>query len=125
MLRLSRQFKYVIGIPFCLFSPLSVSAQSSLPPAQLWEINKIFQTFISVVLGIVGLASFSMFLFGGFRYLTAGADKDATVRARLTLSYAIMGLIIAVSAWLILRLIGVFLGVDFTFFDICIDPAGC
>jgi|PlaIllAssembly_1097288.scaffolds.fasta_scaffold154947_3 ABC-type antimicrobial peptide transport system permease subunit len=125
MLHLSRQFIYIIGILFFFFSPLQVSAQSSLPPAQLWEINMVFQTIIYVVLGTVGLASFVMIIIGGFKYLTAGADKDATNKARLTLSYAIVGLITAASAWLILQLIGTFLGVDFKYFDICIDPAGC
>jgi hypothetical protein len=61
-----------------------------------------------------------MILVGGFKYLNAGGDKEAASKARLTLTYAFIGLIVAVSAWGILNILGTFLGVDFTIFRICI-----
>jgi hypothetical protein len=59
-----------------------------------------------------------MLILGGFKYLSAGADKDAANKARLTISYALGGLILVLSAWIILVLLGGFLGINVDRFDI-------
>ncbi len=66
-----------------------------------------------------------MFIVGGYQYLMAGGDKDAAVRARNTITYAIVGLILAVSAWMILTLLGSFLGASFQIFTICLPGQTC
>ena len=67
-----------------------------------------------------------MLIVGGYQYLMAGGNKDAAARASHTLTYAIIGLIVAMSAWLILSLVGGFLGVDLSSFSVCFPgTSGC
>ncbi len=90
-------------------------------PAMLPHLSMVATYFIHSLLGLAGMASLVMLLMGGFKYISAGGDKDAAIRARLTITYALAGLVITLSAWLILNLIGLFLRVDLNTFNICVD----
>jgi hypothetical protein len=61
-------------------------------------------------LGFAGIALFIMLVVGGFRYITSGGNPKAVESARNTLTYAILGMVLLASAYLILRFIGVFTG---------------
>lgn len=76
------------------------------------------KTLVSV-LSLIGLVAFGMLLWGGLQYVMAGSDKDAATRARNTITYALLGLILAISSVMILGLLGTFLGLDFSTFNIC------
>lgn len=93
-------------------------------PAQLSQLEGVFASVITVAITLVGMAVLVMFLVGGFGYLTAGGDKDATQKAQRTLTYAIAGLLLVLSSWVIMNLLGKFLGIDFSTFTLCL-PGGC
>ena len=63
-----------------------------------------------------GLASLIMILAGGFRYLTAGDNPKNVEQAGKTLTSAVVGLIVVISAWLILTAIEAITGINVTFF---------
>ena len=87
-------------------------------PAAFSDFTTVFSSIVGLALAGVGIAVLVMFVIGGYQYLMAGSDKDAATKARNTLTYAVIGFFLAVSAWIILSLRGTFLGVDFTNFDI-------
>lgn len=45
-----------------------------------------------------GLLSVAFIILGGFQYITAGASKDGTAKAKTTLTYAIIGLVVVLLA---------------------------
>lgn len=93
--------------------------------AKLSDLNGVFATFISGVLGLVGIAVLVMFVVAGFQFLSASGDKEAAAKARNTLTFAIIGLILAISAWMIINIVGSFLGfTGFGTFNICFT-GGC
>lgn len=89
-------------------------------PAKIGDLDTIFASVISVVLALAGIAALAMVIVGGFQFLTAGGDKEATAKASKTLTFAIAGLILTLSAWILLNFLGNFLGIDFSFFSICL-----
>lgn len=89
-------------------------------PAQIGDLDQVFASVVSKALTLAGITALVMILVGGFKFLTAGGDKEATAKAGKTLSLAIGGLILTLSAWIILNLLGNFLGLDFSFFSICL-----
>lgn len=94
--------------------------------ATLAQLTQVISRVISLALTFVGTASLMMILYGGFLYLNAGSDKGGADRARQTLTYAILGLVLAIAAWLILSLISSFLGLPgLLIFEICFTPGGC
>jgi hypothetical protein len=59
-----------------------------------------------------------MLIVGGIKYTTSGGDPKSVESAKKTLTYAILGMVLVASAYLILRLIGEFTGADVTNFVI-------
>lgn len=91
-------------------------------PAQLSNLDSVFSNLVGVVLGLASITLFLMLLLGGFRYTTSGGDPKAVESAKKTLTYAIFGMVLVASAYLILRLIGQFTGADVTNFAIIGQP---
>lgn len=84
------------------------------PPPTLLGIVDILENIISILAPVAGIAFFIMLLIGGFQFVTSGGDPKAAGQARTTLTYAIIGVILVVAAWLIIQAIADFTGVDVT-----------
>ncbi len=90
----------------------------NMPPAQLKDLDTVFAKFINGALILIGMISIIMIVVGGINYIGSGGDKGAA-KARETITFAIAGLILAVSAWMILNIFGKFIGVDLGNFSVC------
>lgn len=60
---------------------------------------------------LIGLASFVMVVIGAFLYLTSGGNTKGTEAAKQSITYAIIGIVVALMAYFILNLISQFTGV--------------
>jgi len=78
----------------------------------------IFDNVIGVILSFGGVVLFLMLIAGGFQFITAGGDPAKVEQAKKTLTYAIMGVALLALAFLILKFISTFTGVDVTQFKI-------
>ncbi|MEK7558059.1 MAG: hypothetical protein AAB530_02525 [Patescibacteria group bacterium] len=56
---------------------------------------------IQAILGLLGIIFLILILYAGFNWMTAAGDEEKVTKAKETLSRAIIGLIIIVSAYLI------------------------
>jgi len=81
----------------------------------------IFSRILNIVARLAGLAVFVMLILGGWQYLTSGGEKQAAQKARNTLTYAILGLVLVIASWFILRFIKFFTGVEVTNFVVVPD----
>jgi len=81
-------------------------------------LEPLFSNLVISMVFLVGIALFVMMLVGGFGFLFSGGDQKKLEQAKGTLTNAIIGLVVIVAAYLILRTIGVFTGVDVTTFTI-------
>ncbi|MBI3443296.1 hypothetical protein HY008_01365 [Candidatus Woesebacteria bacterium] len=79
---------------------------------ELVGLQGVFAGIVASVLALAGIAFFIMFIVGGFNWLTSGGNPEKVGKARNTLTYAIGGLVLIALAFLILRFIAVFTGVD-------------
>ena len=78
----------------------------------------IFYNLVVIALAVAGISLFIMLVVGGFKYLTAGGNQDSAQAARQTLTYAFIGFVVLVAAYLILSLIFRFTGVPITTFSV-------
>ena len=67
--------------------------------------NGLIKTVVNVLLWAVGILSVIMIIFSGFRYITSAGDATKTKSAQSTLTYAVVGLIVAVFAWAIVNIV--------------------
>lgn len=67
---------------------------------------------LSVAVTFIGLAGFIMLIIGAFRFLISGGNSKGIEDGKKTLTFAFSGLVLAVSAIIILTLIANFTGVQ-------------
>lgn len=91
-------------------------AQNDVATIQGFEC--LIANILTVFIAIIGLAAFVMVVVAAFRYLTSGGNTKGTEQARSTLTYAIIGIVVALSAFIILRLLTAFTGVNLLEFKI-------
>ena len=65
----------------------------------------LISILINFLLWAVGILSVVMIIFSGFRYITSAGDAAKTKSAQTALTYSIVGLIVAVLAWVIVKMI--------------------
>jgi hypothetical protein len=65
----------------------------------------LISILINFLLWTVGVLSVVMIIFSGFRYITSAGDAAKTKSAQTALTYSIVGLIVAVLAWVIVKMI--------------------
>jgi len=83
---------------------------------EIKDIVDIIENIFGLAIRLAGILAFIMLILGGFRYLTSGGDAKAAESARKTLTYAILGLVLIIAAWFILKFLNEFTGVDLTEF---------
>ena len=96
---------------FLIFSSLAPAVLAGLNPPPGYgnlgniTLDKIVSALIQILLIASFIVAFIFLLLGGLRWITAGGDKAAAESARATLTAAIIGLIIVLSTWAIIRVI--------------------
>lgn len=58
-------------------------------------VNSVIHTVINIFSYIVGVAAIIMIIVGGFKYITSGGDSNKVGSAKSTITYALIGLIVA------------------------------
>lgn len=80
--------------------------------------ESVFTNVVVALTALVGIALFIMLVVGGYGFLFSGGDQKKLEKARGTLNAAITGVVVIVVAYLILKTIWLFTGVDVTKFTI-------
>lgn len=108
---------------FPVVSAAELNTYENTGVVTIQAIQTLFTNVISVIVALAGVALFIMFVMSGFTFLFSGGDPKKLEQARGTLTNAIVGLVVIVAAYLILRLIGAFSGyTDITKFSVSISP---
>lgn len=92
------------------------------PPADLGALQKLLTDLISISVGLAFVALVVMLVVGGIRLIISGGDAKGLQGAQQTITWAVVGIILLVVAWLVLKLISSFTGVDVTQFCIGFAP---
>jgi hypothetical protein len=93
--------------------------------ATLQGIGCLVRNVLAVATTFIGLAAFVMLVMGAFLYLTSGGQDKHIANAKQAITYAIMGLVVALMAFFILNLIATFTGAQGILrFDIFVENGG-
>jgi hypothetical protein len=85
------------------------------------DLEAVFQNIFQVALTLGGITVFIMLLVGGFKYLTSGGDPKQTASASSTITMAVIGLLVAIGSWFIIKLLAEVTGIDLFKFSIVGD----
>lgn len=65
----------------------------------------VLNTVINVVLGVIGFVAVAMIIMGGISFTTSQGDAAKTTKARNTILYGVVGLVIALLAFAIVNFV--------------------
>ncbi len=69
------------------------------------DLMGVLNVVINVVLGVVGFVAVAMIIMGGISYTTSQGDAAKTTKARNTILYGVVGLVIALLAFAIVNFV--------------------
>lgn len=80
--------------------------------ATIQGLECLIANVFTVIITVIGLAGFVMFIFGAVRYMFSGGNTQHAQTARQMMTYSVIGLVVALSAFIIINLIANFTGVS-------------
>jgi len=86
--------------------------------ATIGSLLPLFKNAATGITAFAGVVLFITIVISGFTFLFSGGDAKKLEKAKNSFTYAIMGLIVIVCAYLILQLIKLFTGADVTQFNL-------
>ena len=81
------------------------AAKSEGVPGELTGESGVVTNIINGVLYVVGILAVVMVIIGGVQYTTSGGDQAAVTKAKNTILYGIVGLVIAILAYAIVNFV--------------------
>ena len=127
----TKKFLTYVGslVTVASINPSALFAQAALPPPDADTVNianvdtsydaiksytpsQFIRTLLNLLLGVAGVISFVMLLWGGLQWILAGGDKEGTEKARKKITAALIGLAIVFSAYALLYILRVLFNVD-------------
>ena len=80
--------------------------------ATIQGLECLIANVFSVIITIIGLAGFVMLIIGSFRWMLSGSNSKGIESARQTMTYAVIGLVVALSAFILVNLLAEFTGIN-------------
>jgi len=84
--------------------------QEGVPTIQ--GLEGIVSNILNIIVPIVGIVLLVILIIGGFQYVTSEGEAEKTAKAKKTLTSALLGLLVVLGAWLIIKLIEEFTGLN-------------
>lgn len=127
----SALFSFLLSLGFFVISSSAVYAQTQAwregyctgtdeakDVATIQGLQCLLANILLVAMTLIGLSGFIMLIIGSLRWMILGGNQQNAQKARSTMTLAIVGLVVALSSFIILKLVSDFTGIttilDFT-----------
>ena len=70
---------------------------------QAGDLETTVKNVINIILYVIGIVAVVMMIFGGFQYITSAGDAAKVTKAKNTILYGVVGLVIAILAYAIVN----------------------
>jgi type IV secretory pathway VirB2 component (pilin) len=74
-------------------------------PTQIIGVDGTFNNIINTILYVAGIVAVAMLIIGGIRFMVSRGDKDKVQKAKNTVIYAIIGLVLVIFSYAIVNFI--------------------
>lgn len=76
------------------------------------QLNKVISTIIGVMTAVAAIWFIFQFIIAGYQWIQSGGEKNNIEQARDKITNSLIGLIIVVSAWIVMGVLGGILGLN-------------
>lgn len=124
--KIKKSAAFAFPAAFALIYPFAVFAQDIVPESLKanTEIVPIIRAIIRFIVIVAFVLAFIFLLIGGIRWITAGGDEKGVAAARGMITSALIGLVIVLVAFAIIKLVETFFGVPIISNPIDIESIG-
>lgn len=88
-----------LGLPILVAHPAFAS------DGNVTQVENFIKSVIQVLAGLAGLIATVFFVIGGFHYITSSGNPERLDRAKHTLLYSALGLVIVIAAFIISNIV--------------------
>ncbi len=88
------------------------NTENSSDVATLQGLQCLIGNVLLIAVSGLGFIGFVMLVIGSFRYLLSGGNSKGTEQAQKTMTFAVVGLVVALSSFIIINLLSAFTGVS-------------
>lgn len=81
--------------------------------ATIQGLQCLIANVLQVAITVIGLIGFLIFIMAAFRYMLSGGESKGVEAAKNAMTYAVVGLVVALSAVIIINLLSAFTGINF------------
>lgn len=85
--------------------PLIFSNRALAATADVTSVSNFIQSLIEVIAGLAGLIATGFFVMGGFSYITSSGNPEHLDKAKRTLMYSGIGLVIVIAAFVLSNIV--------------------
>lgn len=88
----------------------SFDIKTVFSPAGLFsDLGNLMSNIIQIMISVGGILCIIFIIVGGFKFVTSGGDEKKLASAKGTLTYAIVGLIVIILAFVMIQVVQYFL----------------
>lgn len=105
---MKNKLKSILLLPLILLSGCTINdlwGGGDASQLTLKSIQTLLSNAINLLTGVAGIIAFIFIIIGGYQYMTSIGNEEQANKAKQTLLYAFIGLIIILGAYAIIRFI--------------------
>lgn len=91
---------------------IDITPPGGIPPPSTDTVGKVLRNGITLFLAAGIIASIFVIVWGGINWITSGGEKQKLASAKARITWAIIGLVVMLTSFIIIRLINYFLEID-------------
>lgn len=97
------------------YASVRIDQTSVNPIAKFNSIGSILNLLLPTIMIVASLVFLAILLYGAFSYVTSSGEQDKVQKARKTITYSVLGLVLILFSYLIVSLVGVVTGTGLPF----------
>lgn len=97
------------------YASVRIDQTSVNPIAKFNSIGSILNLLLPTIMIVASLLFLAILLYGAFSYVTSSGEQDKVQKARKTITYSVLGLVLILFSYLIVSLVGVVTGTGLPF----------
>ena len=93
-------------------STVQINPPANLPNGGLNTVTKVIGNSLTIMFIIAAILAVIYLILGGIQWIQSGGDKQKVAQARNRITYAIIGLVVALCGFFIINVVGYFFKVN-------------
>mgnify|MGYP000399453097 CR=1 FL=1 len=93
------------------YAEVNFSNPAVNPVAQFSNLSKVLNQVLPTIMVVASLVCLALLLMGAFSYVTSSGEQEKVQKARKTITYSIIGLVLIFLSYLMVRVISFVTGI--------------